>query len=178
MKDINSKIQLLIKKARECGDLELASGLIELAADLLDCAANSEPLQTDTGSVPINTRLSTPEDAICSTGVVHTPSKDVSKPPTRSEVPDFSMKSENAYNDGKSGKPMEVKDRVNEFVDDGSEQTEENESSLVTPNVTPVSRDRPKFEKVEQVCYVCNKKSLVHPQMVREFFKCDACMRK
>lgn len=63
--------------------------------------------------------------------------------------------------------------RVNTFNDDGIlAKDEEN----ITPKITPAKRDRPKFEKVKQVCQSCNGSVMVHPAHVREFYTCDNCL--
>lgn len=63
--------------------------------------------------------------------------------------------------------------RINTFNDDGVlAKDEEN----VTPKITPSKRDRPKFEKVKQVCQSCNGSVMVHPAHVREFYVCDGCL--
>jgi formamidopyrimidine-DNA glycosylase len=63
--------------------------------------------------------------------------------------------------------------RINTFKDDGTlAKDEEN----ITPKITPAKRDRPKFEKVKQVCQSCNGSVMVHPAHVREFYVCDGCL--
>lgn len=63
--------------------------------------------------------------------------------------------------------------RINTFNDDGVlAKDEEN----ITPKIIPAKRDRPKFEKVKQICQSCNGSVMVHPAHVREFYVCDGCL--
>lgn len=72
------------------------------------------------------------------------------------------------------GSPVnDVSNRVNQFVDDGSEAKD-----VLTPDFQPVERRRPSVKKVDQVCGRCNKQYSVHPTHVREFFTCDKCLKK
>lgn len=82
---------------------------------------------------------------------------------------DFTMKKEKPK---QNSTQVEVKQRVNLFVDDGTEH--KNEANK-TPEIVPAARSRPKFEKVEQVCNYCKKSEMVHPQFVRELYTCINC---
>jgi hypothetical protein len=82
---------------------------------------------------------------------------------------EFSM---NKVND-KQPRPVEVKKRLNEFVDDGTEH-----SDVVTPKTSVSERRRPAFKKVDQTCTRCSKVKQVHPQHAREFYVCDRCLRR
>jgi len=86
-----------------------------------------------------------------------------------SDFEEFSM---NKVND-KISRPVEVKTRKNEFVDNGSEHKD-----VETPVVQLTERRRQPFKKVEQTCTSCNRTVEVHPQFARDFFKCDRCMRR
>ena len=83
----------------------------------------------------------------------------------------FSEFSMNKVND-KLPRPVERKQRVNQFVDDGSEHND-----ITTPKVSRTERRRPAFKKTEQTCSRCGKIVEVHPQHAREFFVCDRCLR-
>ena len=72
------------------------------------------------------------------------------------------------------GSPVnDVSNRVNEFVDDGSEAKD-----VTTPEFQPVERRRKPIKKVKQVCGRCDQEYSVHPTHVREFFTCDKCLKK
>lgn len=89
--------------------------------------------------------------------------------PTPHKFEEFSMNQVN----NKQPRTLEVKARKNEFTDDGKEHAD-----IETPKVTLQERRRPKFQKVEQTCTLCNKVVEVHPQFARDFYKCDRCMRR
>ena len=72
------------------------------------------------------------------------------------------------------GSPVnDVNNRVNKFVDDGSEAKD-----VTTPDFQPVERGRKPIKNVKQVCGRCDQEYLVHPTHVREFFTCDKCLKK
>jgi len=91
-------------------------------------------------------------------------------PEENKKFAEFTMKSEN-----KLSKPLEVKKRVNKFVDDGTEFTDDHNK---TPVVQLTERRRHPFKKVEQTCNRCNKSVEVHPQHARDFYVCDKCLRR
>jgi hypothetical protein len=72
------------------------------------------------------------------------------------------------------GSPVnDVSNRVNQFVDDGSEAKD-----VTTPDFQPVQRRRKPIKNVQQVCGQCGQEYSVHPTHVREFFTCDKCLKK
>tara|TARA_R110000824_G_scaffold808_2_gene4951 strand:+ start:10538 stop:10990 length:453 start_codon:yes stop_codon:yes gene_type:complete len=72
------------------------------------------------------------------------------------------------------GSPVnDVSNRVNQFVDDGSEARD-----VTTPDFQPVERRRKPIQNVKQTCGQCNQECSVHPTHVREFFTCDRCLKK
>ena len=89
------------------------------------------------------------------------------------DFPEFVMNQETT--NSRSGQPLEIKKRHNEFSDNGDEHRDENHT---TPTVELTERRRPKFQKVEQICTRCNKTITVHPQHTREFYVCDRCLRR
>ncbi len=91
------------------------------------------------------------------------------------EFDNFFMHNKVENDDNRSGQPLEIKNRTNEFVDDGLEHKDEEN---VTPSIKPVTRRRPAFKMVDQVCSKCNNSYKIHPQHAREFYVCDKCIRK
>jgi hypothetical protein len=73
----------------------------------------------------------------------------------------------------KKREPLKIQKRVNQFQDDG---TLANDEENITPKINPTKRDRPKFEKVDQICQYCKTPTKVHPAHVREFYICDSCL--
>lgn len=94
------------------------------------------------------------------------------KQPVQKVDEQFSEFSMNKINN-KQPRPVERKQRVNQFVDDGSEHND-----IATPEVSRTERRRPTFKKAEQTCSRCSKVVEVHPQHAREFFVCDRCLRR
>jgi hypothetical protein len=86
------------------------------------------------------------------------------------EFPEFAMNA-----DDKMPRPVEVKPRENQFVDNGEEFKD---GDNATPQVQLTERRRPAFKKVEQTCSRCSKTVEVHPQHAREFYVCDKCLRR
>lgn len=85
----------------------------------------------------------------------------------------FKMHNKNNESANRGGIPVnEIKDRVNSFVDDGSEAKD-----VSTPKVDLAQR-RPPFKPVTQVCQKCKSKTTVHPAHQRDFFVCDKCIPK
>jgi hypothetical protein len=93
----------------------------------------------------------------------------VEKPKAKFE--EFTMSNRNENTSG--SRPLDVRKRVNKFVDDGSLHED-----VETPSIKINERRRNPFKKISQSCSLCNKVVEVHPQFVREFFKCDKCMRR
>jgi hypothetical protein len=89
----------------------------------------------------------------------------------RVEVDQFVMQPAKASR--KKREPIKIQKRVNQFQDDG---TLANDEDNVTPKIKPTQRDRPKFEKINQVCEYCKTPNKVHPAHVREFYICDLCL--
>jgi hypothetical protein len=79
----------------------------------------------------------------------------------------------NSEKKNKLAQPLEVKQRVNTFVDDQQEHKD-----IETPTVKLTERRRKPFEKVEQKCSRCGTVVMIHPKHAREFFKCDSCLRR
>ena len=74
----------------------------------------------------------------------------------------------------KGGTPVnEVKNRSNEFVDDGSEAKD-----VQTPETKPTDRKRRPYKAIEQKCQRCDKLVETNPTHKREFFVCDRCLVK
>jgi hypothetical protein len=74
----------------------------------------------------------------------------------------------------KGGVPVnEVKNRSNEFVDDGKDARD-----ITTPDFQPTERRRATVKYVDQHCKKCNKDFSVHPTHAREFYTCDKCLAK
>jgi len=76
-------------------------------------------------------------------------------------------------------KSVVSENRDNKFVDDGSVSAEEEPGyEAVDDSVTPVARNRKKFEKVEQRCHSCGKVEMVNPRHRRDYYKCDKCITR
>ena len=70
------------------------------------------------------------------------------------------------------GMPVnEVKNRVNKFVDDGTEDVD-----VTTPSVDPVPRRKP-VSQIEQQCRSCGETVTTSPTHQRDFYTCDKCLR-
>ena len=65
----------------------------------------------------------------------------------------------------------EVKNRINQFVDDGTEDIE-----VTTPSVDPVPRRRP-VTTIQQQCRSCGETITTSPTHQRDFYTCDKCLR-
>ena len=65
----------------------------------------------------------------------------------------------------------EVKNRVNQFVDDGTEDIE-----VTTPSVDPVPRRKP-VATIQQQCRSCGETITTSPTHQRDFYTCDKCLR-
>ena len=74
--------------------------------------------------------------------------------------------------DTPKGVPVnEVKNRVNQFVDDGTEDSE-----VTTPSVDPVPRRKP-VATIQQQCRSCGETITTSPTHQRDFYTCDKCLR-
>ena len=74
--------------------------------------------------------------------------------------------------DTPKGVPVnEVKNRVNQFVDDGTEDIE-----VTTPSVDPVPRRKP-VATIQQQCRSCGGTITTSPTHQRDFYTCDKCLR-
>ena len=74
--------------------------------------------------------------------------------------------------DTPKGVPVnEVKNRVNQFVDDGTEDIE-----VTTPSVDPVPRRTPVATNQQQ-CRSCGETITTSPSHQRDFYTCDKCLR-
>lgn len=67
----------------------------------------------------------------------------------------------------------QIKDRTNQFYDDGIEAKD-----ILTPDIKPTERKRPPFKMVEQKCEKCGKSVKTHPTHKRDYFVCDKCLVK
>ena len=74
---------------------------------------------------------------------------------------EFVMKQENESSVG--GVPVNKTQRVNTFVDDGTEARD-----ITTPDIKPTERRRKPYKPVEQTCSRCNKIESVNPTHARE----------
>ena len=73
---------------------------------------------------------------------------------------------------GAQGVPVnEVKNRVNQFIDDGTEDTD-----VTTPSVDPVPRRKP-VATIQQQCRSCGETVTTSPTHQRDFYTCDKCLR-
>ena len=66
----------------------------------------------------------------------------------------------------------EVKNRVNQFHDDGSDAAD-----VDTPEFEPTSRQRQPFKQIEQKCEQCGQMRSINPTHKREHYVCDKCIR-
>ena len=65
----------------------------------------------------------------------------------------------------------EVKNRINQFIDDGTEDIE-----ITTPSVDPVPRRKP-VATIQQQCRSCEETITTSPTHQRDFYTCDKCLR-
>ena len=66
----------------------------------------------------------------------------------------------------------EVKNRVNQYHDDGSDAAD-----VDTPEFEPTSRQRQPFKQIEQKCEQCGQMRSINPTHKREHYVCDKCIR-
>ena len=66
----------------------------------------------------------------------------------------------------------EIKGRVNQFHDDGTES-----SGITTPDAQPTDRHRKPFEKTQQKCQQCGEVKSINPTHKREHYVWDVCLR-
>jgi hypothetical protein len=76
-----------------------------------------------------------------------------------------------------SQKSGPVKWGGNTWVDTG-ELGELGKEAKNTPKIPLTPRNRPKYQKIEVICSVCNNKVKTDPIHNTEFFKCEKCMRR
>lgn len=74
--------------------------------------------------------------------------------------------------------PLEIRDRENSFVDDGTEASEDRELDKILAVKPPVERTRQPFKKTSIQCSTCNKDFKISPSLVRENYKCDSCIMR
>lgn len=74
--------------------------------------------------------------------------------------------------------PLDIADRENTFVDDGTEALEDTEVDKKLAVKPPVERTRRIFKKISVTCVSCNKNFEIHPTLVRENYKCDNCITR
>ena len=90
------------------------------------------------------------------------------------DFPDFSMRKSQKQEASTENIPVNMMPKFNKFEDDGEHRDNENS----TPEVEITPRSRPKFKKVAQNCYKCNRTTMVHPSFVRDYYVCDKCSRR
>jgi hypothetical protein len=74
----------------------------------------------------------------------------------------------------RNGTPVNaIKNRVNEFHDDGTEAND-----VTTPDVSLTERKRPAFKMIEQKCQKCGISQETHPAHKRDYYICDRCIPK
>tara|TARA_Y100000296_G_C5179860_1_gene263073 strand:- start:5496 stop:5909 length:414 start_codon:yes stop_codon:yes gene_type:complete len=66
----------------------------------------------------------------------------------------------------------EVKNRVNQFVDDRTDALD-----ISTPDIQPVARRRSPTKKVQQQCGTCGEVEKVAPVHQRDFYVCGRCLK-
>ena len=98
--------------------------------------------------------------------------KEAVQPPVsvRSKDIDFSTKPKEGQ-DSQHGKREPIVVGKNQFVDDGTEDTD-----ITTPEVKPTPR-RPPVELVEVACHICGEKEEVNPKYKSgQFHRCGKCV--
>ena len=71
-----------------------------------------------------------------------------------------------------NGVPVnEIKNRVNQFVDDGTE-----DANVTTPSVDPVPRRKP-VAQIQQQCRSCGETITTSLAHQRDFYTCDKCLK-
>ena len=99
-----------------------------------------------------------------------TPAEEVVKPPIRSKDLDFSTEPREDQ-EAKYGKREPIVVGENQFVDDGTEDTD-----VKTPDVGRTTR-RPPVKMVEVRCHVCSGKEMINAQYKSgEFHRCGKCV--
>jgi hypothetical protein len=76
-----------------------------------------------------------------------------------------------------SSKSGPVKWTGNKWIDTG-ELGELGNEAKKTPKIALTPRNRPKYQKINVICSVCNNSVKTDPIHNTEFFKCDKCMRR
>jgi|TARA_B110001454_G_C12603402_1_gene385503 hypothetical protein len=74
--------------------------------------------------------------------------------------------------------PLDITDRENTFVDDGTEASEDTAVDKKLAVKPPVERTRRIFKRISTTCVSCNKNFEIHPTLVRENYKCDNCITR
>jgi hypothetical protein len=160
----------LLRKGRALGDLEL----ITIANQML------EEVETPTLEAPVvqPKKKGRPRKAQVQEVVVSQESPGKRK---KSIVEQFTIVKPQ---DKMKSVPVNKLPRINNWVDDGTESKDE-----VTPDFTPVKRERAKATKVPRICGIgpdkkkwgdegCGQEVMVNPAYARDLFLCDACLLK
>ena len=77
------------------------------------------------------------------------------------------------------GKPLNMKNRENQFNDDGTIEVDEAGANLIDDSATkPVKRSRkPSEGLMSATCHLCGKVELIPPSLKREHYRCSACCK-
>jgi hypothetical protein len=106
--------------------------------------------------------------------------KQVVAPDAQADTEDFitSTRSSGKPSKYSRAEPLEIRDRENSFVDDGTEATEDRELDKILAVKPPVQRNRRAFKKISIQCSSCNKEFQISPSLARENYKCDSCIMR
>ena len=76
-------------------------------------------------------------------------------------------------------KSLDLEDRENQFIDDGSLKVDEAGADLINDqSVKPVRRERnPSPGLMSITCHLCGKSELIAPSLKREHYRCSACCK-
>lgn len=147
----------LLRKGIKLNDQEL----VVMANQLLDS------LNIDSGD---EANKQTPAVKV-ETKKTKTPATKKTKVTASAEIADqFKVQNKNSKQKRES---VKVSGKENKFVDDGILAKDDDN---ITPNISLAKRERPKFQKVQQLCESCRNSVLVHPAHTREFYICDNCL--
>jgi hypothetical protein len=77
------------------------------------------------------------------------------------------------------GQPLNLKDRENQFADDGTIEVDDAGANLIDDSATkPVKRSRKPSEGLTNItCHLCGKVELISPSFKREHYRCSACCK-
>tara|TARA_B100000029_G_scaffold323871_1_gene316260 strand:- start:9596 stop:10150 length:555 start_codon:yes stop_codon:yes gene_type:complete len=100
-----------------------------------------------------------------------------------SDEDDFTMpaseKTDNSRQRLAKRKSIDLDNRENKFVDDGTIEVDEAGANLINDSVAkPVERSRrPSEGLMSIICHLCGKSEMIPPSLKREHYRCSACCK-